>query len=67
MVDSSITFQPQPEGQSTTECLDIPIIDNNILEANEMFAVELQSTNPSVTTNSAANRAMVIIMDDDSM
>ena len=64
-MDSLITFQP--DGQSTTECLDIPIIDDNILEANEMFTVELQSTNPSVTINLAASSAMIVIMDDDSM
>lgn len=66
MVNSQITFQPQAEGQSTTECLSIPIIDDNILEANEMLVVELQSTNPSVTVNPSANSAMVVIMDDDS-
>ena len=66
MVNSQFTFEPQPEGQSTTQCLSIPIIDDEILEATEMFTVELQSISSNVSANPSASSAMVVIMDNDS-
>ena len=50
-----------------TECLNIPIIDDEVLEATEMFTVELQSINPNVLASPSANSAMIVIMDNDSM
>ena len=67
MVNSQFNFEPQPEGQSTTQCLSIPIIDDEVLETTEMFTIELQSTSPNVSANPSANSAMVVIMDNDSM
>lgn len=67
MVNSQFDFQPQPEGQSTTQCLNIPIIDDEVLEATEMFTVELQSITPNVSASPSANSAMIVIMDNDSM
>lgn len=66
-VNSQISFGPQSEGQSTTECMDVPISDDITLEAIEMFTVELQSSNSVVSIDSSANSAMIVIMDDDSM
>ena len=66
-VNSQISFEPQSEGQSTTECMDVPISDDITLEAIEMFTVELQSSNSVVSIDSSANSAMIVIMDDDSM
>ena len=67
MDNSQITFQPQSEGQSTTECFTVSISNDNILESVEMFTIEFQSTNPDVSASPDANRAMVVIMDDDRM
>ena len=66
-MNSQISFGPQSEGQSTTECMDVPISDDITLEAIEMFTVELQSSNSVVSIDSSANSAMIVIMDDDSM
>ena len=67
MDNSQITFLPQSEGQSTTECFTVSISNDNILESIEMFTVEFQSTNPNVSASPDANSAMVVIMDDDRM
>lgn len=66
MVNSQITFQPQPNGQSTTICMGIPIINDDILESAEMFVVQLQSLNPQVSADPNADSGIVVIMDDDS-
>ena len=50
-----------------TECLTIPIIDDEVLEVTEMFTVELQSIDPNVLASPSANSAMIVIMDNDSM
>ena len=63
----SVTFGPQPNGQSSPQCINVLITDDNTLEELEMFTVELQSTNPNVSPDPTTNRAMVVIMDDDSM
>ncbi len=66
-MNSQLIFEPQPEGQSSTQCLDIPITDDEILEATEMLTVELQSINPNVSASASANSAVIVIMDNDSM
>jgi hypothetical protein len=66
-VNSQLVFEPQPEGLSSTQCLDIPITDDEILEATDMFTVELQSVNPNVSASASANSAVIVIMDNDSM
>ena len=65
--ESQITFEPQPNGQFSPQCADITIVNDEVLETTEMFLIELQSTNPDVSTAPSANSAVVIIMDDDSM
>ena len=67
IVNSQFNFEPQPEGQSSVQCLNVPIIDDEVLEATEMFTVELQSINPNVSASASANSAMIVIMDNDSM
>lgn len=62
-----VTFDPQSNGLSAQQCINIQIINDNILEAVEMFFVDLESSNPDVSVDISANRAMVVIMDDDSM
>lgn len=61
------TFDPQPDGQSTPQCINIQITDDSVLEAEEMFFVELQSTNPDVSPDPSASNATVVILNDDSM
>ena len=65
--DVLISFEPQPDGQSTPQCTDITIRDDEILEANEMFAVEIQSPSLGVLPDPLASSTTVVIMDDDSM
>ena len=62
-----LNFEPQLEGQSSTQCLNVPITDDNVLEATEMFTVELQSIGPNVSASASANSATIVIMDNDSM
>ena len=62
-----VTFDPEPNGQSAPQCINILITDDSTLEAEENFFVELQSTNPNVTPDLSANNATVVILDDDSM
>ena len=61
-----VTFDPQPDGQSAPQCINIQITDDSVLEAEEMFFVELQSTNPNVSPDASANNATVVILNDDS-
>ena len=62
-----VTFDPEPSGQSEPQCINIQITDDSTLEAEEIFFVELQSTNPNVTPDPSANNATVVILNDDSM
>lgn len=62
-----VTFDPQPGGQSAPQCINIQITDDNVLEAEEMFFVELQSANPSISPDPSANNATITILNDDSM
>ncbi len=61
-----VTYDPQPDGQSAPQCINIQITNDITLEAEEMFFVELQSTNPDVSPDPSANNATVVILDDDS-
>ena len=65
-VNSHFDFQPQPEGQSTSQCSNVSIMDDNVLEATEMFTIELQGIDASVSVDLSANTATVVIMDNDS-
>lgn len=67
MVNSQFTFEPQQAGQSSTQCLNVLIIDDEILEETEMFTVELQSISPNVSASASANSAEIVIVDNDSM
>ena len=62
-----VTFDPQPDGQSAPQCINIQITNDNILEAEEMFLVGIQSTNPNVSPDPSANSTTVVIMNDDGM
>ena len=62
-----VTFDPQPNGLTAQQCTNIQIINDNILEAAEMFFVDLESSTPDVSVDIFVNRAMVVIMNDDSM
>ena len=66
-MNSQLNFEPQLEGQSSTQCLNVPITDDDVLEATEMFTVELQSISPNVSASASANSATIVIMDNDSM
>ena len=65
-MSEEITFDPQPDGQSAPQCINIQITDDSVLEAEEVFFVELQSTNPNVSPDPSANNATVVILNDDS-
>ena len=65
--ESQVTFEPQPNGRFSPQCVDITITNDEVLEATEMFLIELQSTNPDVSPDPSANSAVVTIFDDDSM
>ena len=65
--DVLIRFEPQPNGQSTPQCTNITIRDDEISEANEMFTVQIQSPSVGVLPDPLASSATVVIMDDDSM
>lgn len=65
-VDTQLTFQPQPEGQTSMQCVDVPIVNDDILEANESFIVELRSDNPDIVADTSADSATIEIINDDS-
>ena len=65
-VDTQLTFQPQPEGQTTMQCVDVPIVDDGILEANETFIAQLRSDNPDIIADTSSDSATVEIINDDS-
>lgn len=62
----SVTFEPQPDGQSSPQCTDITIIDDDLLEGDESFTIEIQNPSEGVSPDPLANSATVIIADDDS-
>lgn len=65
--DVSVTFDPQPDGQPSPQCIDIVIINDELLEDDETFMVEIQNPSQGVTPDPLASSATVIITDDDSM
>ena len=66
-VDISVTFEPQPDGQSSPQCTDIMIINDELLEGDETFTVEIQNPSQGVSPDPLASSATVIITDDDGM
>ena len=62
-----VTFDPQPDGLSIPQCVNIQVVNDEVLEIAEMFFVDLESSNPDVAVDISTNRAMVVIMNDDSM
>ena len=58
-----------PSGSSPTAqmCIDIPIIDDNIVESNELFSVSASSSMSNVQFAPGANTASVVIVDNDGM
>ena len=59
-----LSFENQPDGSSSPQCIDVQITNDNVYEAVEMFEVELQSND--VSPDPSANRAVIVIMNDDS-
>lgn len=65
-VNDLVTFEPQPGGQPTQQCTDITIRDDEVLEDNEMFMVEIQTSSRGVSLDSLTSSATVVIVDEDS-
>ena len=65
--DVSVIFEPQPDGQSSPQCTDIMIMNDELLEGDETFMVEIQNPSQGVSPDPLASSATVIIADDDSM
>ena len=63
-VNDVLTFEHQPDGTSSPQCISVQITNDNVYEAVEMFVVELQSTD--VSPDPSADSAMVVIMNEDS-
>ena len=66
-MSAAVIFDPQSDGQSASQCINIQITDDSVLEIDEMFFIELQSTNPDVSPDPFANNATVVILNDDRM
>ena len=66
-VNDSVTFEPQPDGQSSPQCTDITIVNDELLEGDETFTVEIQNPSQGVLPDPMASSATVIITNDDSM
>lgn len=64
-VDDSVTFEPQPDGQSSPQCTDIAIVNDNLLEGDEIFMVEIQNPSQGVSPDPMASSATVTITNDD--
>ena len=64
-VDDSVTFEPQPDGQSSPQCIDIAIVNDDLLEGDEIFMVEIQNPSQGVSPDPMASSATVIITNDD--
>ena len=63
-VNNELTFENQPDGSSSPQCVDVQITNDDIYEAEEVFVVELQSSD--VSPIPSADRAEIVIMNDDS-
>lgn len=66
-MDIQLTFPPQPDEQSPPQCSTVTIVNDNILEAEEMFLIEVLGVSPEVSPDPSASRATVEIIDDDRM
>lgn len=70
-VDYSTTLLPSvlifPVGSAAgdTQCFDVAIIDDDVLEEVEDFFLNVVSVSPLVTVNQAANQATVNIISND--
>ena len=58
----TLKFEFSHEGRQTT-CIYIEILDDDVIEPDEFFSVQLSSTDPAVTL--ARDRATIRIVDDD--
>jgi len=56
-IEASVPDQPV--------CVNISTMEDNVLEATELFTVSLNSSDPGVLVNSTAADATVTIIDDD--
>ena len=66
-VDDSVTFEPQPDGQSSPQCTNITIVNDELLEADENFMVDIQNPSLGVSSDPMASSATVTITNDDGM
>ena len=65
-LSADITFEPQPDGQSSPSCTDIMILDDGVLERSEMLFVEVQTSSLSrVLPDPSADTATIEIVDND--
>ena len=66
-MNTPLSFEPQLDGQSTPQCVAVTIRNDEVLEANEMFTVEIQSLSLGVVPDPLASNSTIVIMNDDSM
>ncbi len=60
----TLTFQSGLQGNAT-QCTDLSIIDNTVLEDSEVFLVTLNSSDSDVTIDPDLDQASVLIIDND--
>lgn len=65
-MNNVVTFEPQPDGQSLPQCINIQIVNDDVLEGEEMFFVEIQNSNSAVSLNPLSSQATVVIVNEDS-
>ena len=62
---SALTFTSgQSSNNMPTQCIDLVILNDNILEYNETFMVQLASWSNKVVITAAGQQAEVVIMED---
>ncbi len=61
----TLTFRPELQLRNT-QCANISITDDEVLEALESFTVVIESTDPDVIATPGRDQASVFITDDDS-
>lgn len=52
------------DNNMTTQCTDMVVLDDNILEGNETFSIRLTSQSSEVRITSGREQAIVVIIED---
>ena len=60
-----VMFSPGDIPLTTTSCVNITIIDDDIVETNETFMIMLSSSDASVEVSLMSNQATATIINDD--